>query len=92
MILLYIRDIEGITGGPEAYENSDHYKMAAWLLVVMSIVGLSLHYVLRKVCDHHFNSFMNDDVKFGYGVSSSIASYIHTHVCKNFSEEGKRAT
>ena len=77
MILLYIRDIEGITGGPEAYENSHLYKMAAWLLVIMSIIGLSFHYVLRKVRDRHFNSYMNNDVTFGYVVGLSIASYVH---------------
>ena len=70
MILLYIRDIEGITGGPEAYENSDLYKMAAWLLVVMSIAGLTFLYVLGKVRDHYLNSPMYNDVSFGYLVGS----------------------
>ena len=67
MILLYIRDIEGITGGHEAYKNSDLYKMAAWLLVVVSIAGLTFLYVLEKVHDHYFDSPVHNDVSFYFG-------------------------
>ena len=70
MILLYIRHIECITGGPEAYENSNLYKMAAWLLVVMSIAGLTFLYVLGNVCDHYRDSPMYNDVSFEYLVGS----------------------
>ena len=66
MILLYIRDIENITGGPEAYEDSDCYKMVAWSLAIVSIVGIILHPVLRTVRYHYVKS---SDVTFRYIVS-----------------------
>ena len=31
-----------------AYENSDIYKMAAWLLVVMSVISLTVNLLLKK--------------------------------------------
>ena len=80
MILLYIRDIENITGGPEAYEDSDCYKMAAWLLVVVSIVGMILHPVLRTVHYRYVKLCMNNDVTFGYIVSMYIC-HVCLHTC-----------
>ena len=80
MILLYIRDIENITGGPEAYEDSDCYKMAAWLLAAVSIVGIILHPVLRTVHYRYFKSYMNNDVTFGYIVSMYIC-HVCLHTC-----------
>ena len=80
MILLYIRDIENITGGPEAYEDSDCYKMAAWLLAAVSIVGMILHPVLRTVHYHYVKSYMNNDVTFGYIVSMYIC-HVCLHTC-----------
>ena len=75
MTLLYIRDIETITGGPEAYENSDCYKRVSWLLAVVSLVGLIFHLVLRNICDRHFKLFMNDEVTFRY-IVSAVCMYI----------------
>ena len=75
MILLYIRDIENITGGPEAYEDSDCYKMTAWSLAVVSIVGIILHPVLRTVHYYYVKSSMNNDVTFGY-----LVSLYHVHM------------
>ena len=72
MILLYIRDIENITGGPEAYEDSDCYKMVAWLLAAVSIVGIILYPVLRTVHYRYVKSCMNNDVTFGYIVSMYV--------------------
>ena len=74
MILLYIRDIENITGGPEAYEDSDCYKMAAWLLAVVSIVGIIFHPVLRTVRYRYVKS----DVTFGYIVSTDVHLYVNS--------------
>ena len=50
-----------------AYENSDIYKMAAWLLVVMSVISLTVNLLMKKfVIIILTHPCIANDVSFGY--------------------------